>query len=316
MQKLKEWIIAAQLEKRYTKDEILTMYLNKFDWVNNAVGIKSAASVYFNKKPFDLNVEESAMLVGMLKNPALYNPNRRKELTESRRNVVLSQMNKYDLISDSLYETLSAQPIKLDFKQASHNEGLAPYFREYLRGQLKKWCSSHKKTDGRKYNLYTDGLKIYTTINSRLQQFAEEVMKADISSLEKDFYKIVLAKILTYVLFIGIPMAIIGSIFSFANGVAIGSFAKVFLLLSLSNLLLFNLFAFGNALSINKGAMLGVLSSLPLALPVIILLGRAIRSIQYGDGFSAIIALMVGIGLIMSAIMPLIISAALKTHID
>ena len=134
--------------------------------------------------------------------------------------------------------------------------------------------------------------------------------------IEKDFYKLVLSKIFVYVCFIGIPIAFIGALFSFANGVSIGSFAKVFLLLSLSNLLLFNLFAFGNALSINKGAMLGVLSSLPLALPVIILLGRAIRSIQYDDGFFTIIMLMVGIGLIMSAIMPLIISAALKTHID
>ena len=134
--------------------------------------------------------------------------------------------------------------------------------------------------------------------------------------IEKDFYKLVLSKIFVYVCLIGIPMAFIGALFSFANGVSIGSFAKVFLLLSLSNLLLFNLFAFGNALSINKGAMLGVLSSLPLALPVIILLGRAIRSIQYDDGFFTIITLMVGIGLIMSAIMPLIISAALKTHID
>lgn len=134
--------------------------------------------------------------------------------------------------------------------------------------------------------------------------------------IEKDFYKLVLSKIFVYVCFIGIPIAFIGALFSFANGVSIGSFAKVFLLLSLSNLLLFNLFAFGNALSINKGAMLGVLSSLPLSLPVIILLGRAIRSIQYDDGFFTIITLMVGIGLIMSAIMPLIISAALKTHID
>ena len=134
--------------------------------------------------------------------------------------------------------------------------------------------------------------------------------------IEKDFYKLVLSKIFVYVCLIGIPIAFIGALFSFANGVSIDSFAKVFLLLSLSNLLLFNLFAFGNALSINKGAMLGVLSSLPLALPVIILLGRAIRSIQYDDGFFTIITLMVGIGLIMSAIMPLIISAALKTHID
>ena len=134
--------------------------------------------------------------------------------------------------------------------------------------------------------------------------------------IEKDFYKLVLSKILVYVCLIGIPIAFIGALFSFANGVAIGSFAKVFLLLILSNLLLFNIFAFGNALSINKGAMLGVLSSLPLALPVIILLGRAIRSIQFGDGFLSIIALMFGLGLILSAMMPLIISAALKTHID
>ena len=134
--------------------------------------------------------------------------------------------------------------------------------------------------------------------------------------IEKDFYKLVLSKIFVYVCLIGIPIAFIGALFSFANGVAIDSFAKVFLLLSISNLLLFNLFAFGNALSINKGAMLGVLSSLPLALPVIILLGTAVRSIQFGDGFAAIVALMIGVWLVMSAIMPLIISAALKTHID
>ena len=134
--------------------------------------------------------------------------------------------------------------------------------------------------------------------------------------LEKDFYKLALAKIFVFVFLIGIPLALIGAIFSFANGVTFNSFAKVFLILSLSNLLLFNVFAFGNALSINKGAMLGVLSSLPLALPVIILLGSSIRTIQYGDGFISIIALMIGIGLLMSALMPLIISAALKTHID
>ena len=188
MQKLKEWIIAAQLEKRYTKDEILTMYLNRFDWVNNAVGIKSAAQVYFNKAPIELDVVESAMLVGMLKNPALYNPNRRLELTQGRRNVVLSQMKKYEVLSDSLYDTLVQQPIILNFKKASHNEGLAPYFREYLRGELKKWCATHTKPDGTNYNVYTDGLKVYTTINSRLQQFAEEGMRTHISSLQKDFY--------------------------------------------------------------------------------------------------------------------------------
>ena len=187
MQKLKEWIISGQLEKRYTKDEILTMYLNRFDWVNNAVGIKSASQVYFNKAPIDLTILESAMLVGMLKNPSYYNPNRRIALTERRRNIVLSQMKKYEVISDSLYDTLVQQPIILNFKKASHNEGLAPYFREYFRGELKKWCATHTKPDGTNYNAYTDGLKVYTTINSRLQQFAEEGMRTHISSLQKDF---------------------------------------------------------------------------------------------------------------------------------
>ena len=150
------------------------MYLNRFDWVNNAVGIESASRVYFNKEPVKLNIQESAMLVGMLKNPALYNPNRRLELTQKRRDIVLSQMKKYDYISDTLYDSLVNMPIALDFKKASHNEGLAPYFREYLRGEMKKWCSTKLKTDGSTYNLYTDGLKIYTTIDSRMQAYAEE----------------------------------------------------------------------------------------------------------------------------------------------
>ena len=188
MQKLKEWIIASQLEKRYTKNEIITMYLNKFDWVNNAVGIKSAAQVYFNKKPKDLKTEESAVLVGMLKNPALYNPNRRMELTTKRRDIVLFQLHRYKFISDSLFDTLKKLPISLDFKIASHNEGAAPYFREYLREALKKWCKTQIKPDGTHYNIYTDGLKVYTTINSRLQRFAEEAMKTHISSLQKDFF--------------------------------------------------------------------------------------------------------------------------------
>lgn len=134
--------------------------------------------------------------------------------------------------------------------------------------------------------------------------------------VEKDCYKVVLSKIMVFVCMIGIPIAFIGSIFSFANGVAVEEFPKVFLLLTLSNLLLFNLFAFGNALSINKGAMLGVLSTLPLTLPVIILLGRAVRTIQFGEGFFEILMLMLGISLLVTAIMPLIISAALKTHLD
>ncbi len=188
-QKLKEWVISAKLERRYTKDEILLMYLNRYDWVNNAVGIESAARVYFNKEPPELNIQESAMLVGMLKNSALYNPNRRLELTQKRRDVVLSQMKKYDFIADTLYDSLINLPIILDFKKASHNEGLAPYFREFLRGEMKKWCSNKVKTDGSTYNLYTDGLKIYTTIDSRMQAYAEEAVGVHISKLQDDFYR-------------------------------------------------------------------------------------------------------------------------------
>lgn len=187
-QKLKEWVISAKLERRYTKDEILLMYLNRFDWVNNAVGIKSASRVYFNKKSINLNVQESAMLVGMLKNPSLFNPNRRLKLTQERRNVVLSQMRKYGKISESLYDSIVQIPIALDFKKASHNEGLAPYFREHLRGKMKEWCLNNIKPDGSRYNLYTDGLKIYTTIDSRVQKFAEEAVSIHISKLQIDFY--------------------------------------------------------------------------------------------------------------------------------
>jgi len=188
MQKFKEWIIAVNLERQYTKDEILTMYLNRFDFINNAVGIKSAAQIYFNTTPAELSLQESAMLVGMLKNPSLYNPNRRAELTESRRNVVLSQMNKYNFISETTFDSISALPIVLDFKKASHNEGLAPYLREYLRGELKNWCDNNQKADGSNYNLYTDGLKIYTTINSKMQQYAEEAVQLHMSSLQDDFF--------------------------------------------------------------------------------------------------------------------------------
>jgi len=189
MQKFKEWIIAVKLERQYTKEEILTMYLNKFDFINNAVGIKSASQIYFNTTTDALTVEESAMLVGMLKNPSLYNPNRRLELTQERRNVVLSQMKKYDFITPSEYDSISSNPIVLDFKKASHNEGLAPYLREYLRGELKEWCKNNQKADGSNYNLYTDGLKIYTTINSKMQQYAEEAVHSHIASLQDDFFK-------------------------------------------------------------------------------------------------------------------------------
>ena len=189
MQKFKEWIIAVRLEKQYTKEEILSMYFNKFDFVNNAVGIKSASQVYFNTTPSELSIQESAMLVGMFKNPSLYNPNRRLELTTQRRNVVLSQMSKYGFINQVEFDSLKNLPIVLDFKKADHNEGLAPYLREYLRGELKKWCSQNKKADGTNYNLYTDGLKIYTGINSRMQTHAEEALKTHLASLQLDFDK-------------------------------------------------------------------------------------------------------------------------------
>ena len=133
---------------------------------------------------------------------------------------------------------------------------------------------------------------------------------------EKDFYKVVLTKISIYIFFIGIPMSLIGSLFSFANGVAADETPKFFVILTFSTLILFNIFSFGSALSINKGAMLGVLVSLPLALPVIVLLGRAIRTVQYGEGFIEVLSLLAGVGLILAAVMPIIISATLKTHLE
>ncbi len=189
MQKFKEWVIAVRLEKQYTKEEIMTMYFNKFDFVNNAVGIKSASQVYFNTTPSQLSQQEAAMLVGMFKNPSLYNPNRRVELTTNRRNVVLDQMSKYNFITKRQADSLKSLPIVLDFKKADHNEGLAPYLREHLRGELKKWCQENKKADGTNYNLYTDGLKIYTGINSRMQSHAEQALKSHLASLQKDFDK-------------------------------------------------------------------------------------------------------------------------------
>ena len=165
VQKLKEWVISVRLEKHYTKNEIITMYLNKFDWVNNAVGIRSASRVYFNKKPSELKLEESATLIGMLKNSAHYNPNRRLKETEQRRNTVLSQMKKYKFISKETFDTTITKPLLLDFKKASHNEGLAPYLREQLRPILSSWCKTKNKPDGSRYNLYT--CLLYTSPSPR-----------------------------------------------------------------------------------------------------------------------------------------------------
>ncbi len=204
--KFKEWVIAVKLEKSYTKEEIMTMYLNKYDFLNLAVGIKSAAAIYFNTTSDSLRLEQAAMLVGMAKNSSLYNPVRRPELTLKRRNVVLSQMEKYGYISSEVCDSAQALPLLLDFHKVDFKTGLAPYFREYLRQamnaeqpvrsdygawQIQKfkedsvdwetnplygWCNKNKKADGTSYNLYRDGLRIVTTIDSRMQGYAEEAL--------------------------------------------------------------------------------------------------------------------------------------------
>ncbi|GIV27551.1 MAG: penicillin-binding protein 1A [Bacteroidia bacterium] len=191
LRKIKEWIIAIRLEKNYTKEEIMTMYLNRFDFLNLAVGIKSATKIYFNTTPDSLNIQQSAMLVGMAQNPSLYNPLRYPERTIKRRNVVLSQMKKYGFITSKMYDSLVTLPLGLKFSPESHNEGLATYFREYIREFfLKDWCKNHINPEtGEPYNLYKDGLKIYTTIDSRMQQYAEEAVKEHMHDLQIAFFK-------------------------------------------------------------------------------------------------------------------------------
>lgn len=190
VRKFKEWVIAVKLERQYTKDEILTMYLNKFDFINNAVGIKSAAQIYFNSTPDSLRIEQSAMLVGMAKNPALFNPIRRPERTQERRNVVLFQMHNYGYLNRQQYDSLKALPLGLEFKPEGHNEGLATYFREHLRDKfLKNWCKENKKPDGTEYDVYRDGLRIYTTINSRMQKYAEEAVSEHMADIQELFFK-------------------------------------------------------------------------------------------------------------------------------
>lgn len=188
LQKIKEWIIAVRLERQYTKEEILTMYFNKFDFIHNAVGIRSAARIYFSKEPRDLMVEESAVLVGMLKNPSLYNPKSREENALNRRNTVINQMYKNDFITKEERDSLKQLPLLLKFSPESHNEGIATYFREYLRDFMKKWVKENPKPDGTTYNIYRDGLKIYTTIDSRMQAYAEEAVAAHLSNLQEEFF--------------------------------------------------------------------------------------------------------------------------------
>lgn len=188
LQKIKEWIIAVRLERQYTKQEIIAMYLNKADFVNTAVGIRSAAKVYFAKEPKNLTIDQSAMLIGMLTNPSLYNPVKRPEKVEKRRNVVLGQLVRNEVITEKEKEKLSKRPIVLDFHPESHLDGTATYFREFLRDYMKNWCKENKKSDGTEYDIYSDGLKIYTTIDSRMQLHAEDAVKAHMKNLQEQFF--------------------------------------------------------------------------------------------------------------------------------
>ena len=219
MQKPIEWVIATKLERLYSKEEILLMYLNQFDFLYNAVGIQSASQVYFSTTPAKLKIEEAAMLVGMCKNPSLYNPMRYPERAIGRRNTVLSQMEKYGFIDQNTRDSIAAIPLQLKYSSVDHKQGLAPYLREYLRGvltakepkesnysewnkqqyELDKWqwennpvygfCEKNHKPDGSKYDLYQDGLKIYTTIDSRMQRYAEEAVDEHMQEQQKAFFK-------------------------------------------------------------------------------------------------------------------------------
>ncbi len=187
-QKIKEWVIAVELEKQYTKEEIITMYLNIYDFGYYGDGIKSASNIYFSKEPIDLKVEESAMLIGMLQNSSLYDPIRRPEITKKRRDLVLMQMEKNGFLNSKQKDSIQNIPLELNYTPQSHRQGLATYFRSYLRGFMKDWTNNNLKNDGTKYNLYVDGLKIYTTINSKMQKYAEEAVVQHMKNLQKEFF--------------------------------------------------------------------------------------------------------------------------------
>ena len=191
-QKIKEWVIATRLEKQYTKEEIIAQYFNIYDFGNNADGIRSAARIYFGKEPSALNLKESAMLVGMFKNSSLYNPRpeRNPVGTKNRRNVVLSQMEKYGFITQTVKDSLQQTPLDLNYTPESHREGIATYFRAYLKTFLKDWInkSENVKPNGEKYNIYKDGLKIYTTIDSRMQFLAEQSVTEHMKALQAEFF--------------------------------------------------------------------------------------------------------------------------------
>jgi penicillin-binding protein 1A len=189
-QKIKEWIIAIRLERQYTKEEIIAQYFNIYDFGNNADGIRSASRIYFGKEPKDLNIKESAMLVGMFKNSSLYNPRPERNPigVKNRRNVVLAQMEKYEFITAQVKDSLQQTELDLNYSPESHREGTATYFREYLRAFMKDWIKNNPKPDGTKYNLNSDGLKVYTTIDSRMQQYAEDAVRAHMPRLQAEFF--------------------------------------------------------------------------------------------------------------------------------
>jgi penicillin-binding protein 1A len=189
--KLKEWVMAIKLERNYSKQEIIALYFNTVPFGSQAFGVKSAAKIFFNKDPKDLKIEEAAVLVGMLKAPSWYNPVRNPERALKRREVVLHQMEKYDYITSEAYDSIRILPLDMSqYIPQDQNSGRATYLREHLRGYLVKWCEEHKKPDGESYNLYKDGLKIYTTINSKMQQYAEEAVKEYLGKeLQPMFFK-------------------------------------------------------------------------------------------------------------------------------
>ncbi len=188
-QKLKEWVIAVKLERQYTKNEIITMYLNKYDFLYNAIGIRSASRIYFNKEPSELNIEESAILVGMAKNPSLYNPKRFATNAKNRRATVFGQLERNGLITLKEKDSLNMLPMEITYTPEGHSDGHATYFREHLRNYLKRWIKKNPKADGTFYDLYRDGLKIYVTLDSKMQSYAEEAVKEHMSNLQRIFFK-------------------------------------------------------------------------------------------------------------------------------
>lgn len=185
--KLKEWIMAVKLERNLTKSEIITLYLNTVPYSDNVYGIKNASMTFYNKTPDKLTIEEAAVLIGMLKGNTLYNPRRHLAKATERRNVVLDQMAKYNYISNRQDDELSKQPIKLDYHKQDYHEGIAPYFRQVVEAQVKLLCKDLKKPDGTPYDLYKDGLKIYTTLDIKMQHYAEEAVQEHLSDVQKLF---------------------------------------------------------------------------------------------------------------------------------